>query len=281
MLFPRYVYLGASSNRPQFYFSPAPKKETLYKFACKSAKDSLFRTLDTLRNEVEWEWTEKKADTLDPAVAKTTINSRTSTAFPTDTVFIAYNKPLKDSLKQSFYVVINKDTSKVTVMQTDPIRFVVQNASPWPTDAKVKVLMGYMDTTLARADSNGVRDTVIEEKYKQLLQFETVPKLKLASLKGKIPGAHQGAYVRLKPVDRTSYFYAPCGSDGSFAFDELVEGNYFVDYYYPEKGRREPDAGGLEPFRYGSAWRSPNDTVKIANGVNELEKLVPNLPALK
>lgn len=281
MLFPKYVYLGASSNRPQFYFSPAPKKETLYKFACKSAKDSLFRTLDTLRNEVEWEWTEKKADTLDPAVAKTTINSRTSTAFPTDTVFIAYNKPLKDSLKQSFYVVINKDTSKVAVMQTDPIRFVVQNESPWPTDAKVKVLMGYMDTTLARADSNGVRDTVIEEKYKQLLQFETVPKLKLASLKGKIPGAHQGAYVRLKPVDRTSYFYAPCGSDGSFAFDDLVEGNYFVDYYYPEKGRREPDAGGLEPFRYGSAWRSPNDTVKIANGVNELEKLVPNLPALK
>ena len=281
MLFPKYVYLGAGSNRPQFYFSPVPKKETLYKFACKSAKDSLFRTLDTLRNEVEWEWTEKKADTLDPAVAKTTINSRTSTAFPTDTVFIAYNKPLKDSLKQSFYVVINKDTSKVAVMQTDPIRFVVQNASPWPTDAKVKVLMGYMDTTLARADSNGVRDTVIEEKYKQLLQFETVPKLKLASLKGKIPGAHQGAYVRLKPVDRTSYFYAPCGSDGSFAFDDLVEGNYFVDYYYPEKGRREPDAGGLEPFRYGSAWRSPNDTVKIANGVNELEKLVPNLPALK
>ena len=281
VLFPKYVYLGAGSNRPQFYFSPAPKKEALYKFACKSAKDSLFRTLDTLRNEVEWEWTEKKADTLDPAVAKTTINSRTSTAFPTDTVFIAYNKPLKDSLKQSFYVVINKDTSKVAVMQTDPIRFVVQNASPWPTDAKVKVLMGYMDTTLARADSNGVRDTVIEEKYKQLLQFETVPKLKLASLKGKIPGAHQGAYVRLKPVDRTSYFYAPCGSDGSFAFDDLVEGNYFVDYYYPEKGRREPDAGGLEPFRYGSAWRSPNDTVKIANGVNELEKLVPNLPALK
>lgn len=87
--------------------------------------------------------------------------------------------------------------------------------------------------------------------------------------------------MRLKPVDRTSYFYAPCGSDGSFTFDDLVEGNYFVDYYYPEQGRREPDAGSLEPFRYGSAWRSPNDTVKIANGLNELEKLVPNLPALK
>jgi len=61
----------------------------------------------------------------------------------------------------------------------------------------------------------------------------------------------------------------------------LVEGNYFVDYYYPENGRQDPDAGSLVPFRFGSAWRSPNDTVKIANGVNELEKLVPNLPALK
>ncbi len=279
-LFPRYVYLGASTNKPQFFFNPAPKKEVLYKFACKSAVDSLFRVLDTLRNEAELEWTEKKADTLDPSVATTKLISRTAVAFPSDSVVIAYNKPVPDSVRDSFFVVIGKDTSSVQVRRVDPIRFTLQN-EPWPTDTKVKVLLGYMDTTLARADSNGVRDTVIELKYKQLLQFETVAKLKLASLKGKIPGAGEGAYVRLKVVGKTSYYYASCGGDGSFSFDDLVEGNYFMDYYYPEKGSREPDAGGLNPFRYGSAWRAPNDTVKIANGENDLEKLVPNLPALK
>ena len=281
VLRPKYVYLGATSNKPQFYFSPAPKKETLYKFACKSAKDSLLRPLDTLRNDAELEWVEIKSDTLDPSIKRTTIESRMTTAFPLDTVVIAYDKPIPDSVKESFYVVINKDTSKVPVARKDPVRLVLQNKDPWPTDAKVKVLMGYMDTTLARADSNGVRDTVIELKYKQLLTFETVPKLKLASLRGKIPGAGLGAYVRLKSVERTSYFYATCASDGSFSFEDLVEGNYFVDYYYPENGRQDPDAGSLVPFRFGSAWRSPNDTVKIANGLNELEKLVPNLPALK
>ena len=217
----------------------------------------------------------------DLKIKRTTVESRMTFAFPLDTVVIAYDKPIPDSVKESFHVVINKDTSQVPVARKDPVRLVLQNKDPWPTDAKVKVLMGYMDTTLARADSNGVRDTVIELKYKQLLTFETVPKLKLASLKGKIPGAGAGAYVRLKSVERTSYFYAACGSDGSFSFEDLVEGNYFVDYYYPEKGRQDPDAGSLVPFRFGSAWRSPNDTVKIANGANELEKLVPNLPALK
>ena len=30
-LYPKLVYLGSSTNRPQFYFDPAPKKEVLYK----------------------------------------------------------------------------------------------------------------------------------------------------------------------------------------------------------------------------------------------------------
>ena len=281
VMHPQYVYMGATTDKPQFYFKTAPKKETLYKFSCKSAKDSLFRTLDTLRNEVEWEWAERKADTLDPDIASTKVISRSKAVFPGDSVFVAYNKPALDSLKETFYVVTNKDTAKVQVVRIDPIRFAIQNETPWPTDAKIKVLMGYMDTTLARADSNGVRDTVIELKYKQLLQFETVAKLKLASLAGKIPGANEKAYVRLKSLESSSYYYANCKNDGSFTFENLVEGNYFVDYYYPEEGRKEPDAGSLEPFRFGSAWRAPNDTVKIANGANNLEKLVQNLPALK
>lgn len=280
-LHPRKVYLGANSNKPQFYFDPAPKKEVLYKFLCKSGKDSLFRTLDTNRNEIDWEWVEKPSDTLPPAVAKATVRSRSKTAMPEDSVIVAYNKPVSDSLVDQFFVVVNKDTVEVPVERLDPIRFVVKNKEPWPTDAKISFLRGYQDTTLAKADSNGVRDTVIQLKYNSLVRFETVPKLKFAKLRGKIPGANANAYVRLKSIESSAYYYASCGADGSFAFNDLVEGSYFLDYYYPEDGKRDPDAGSLLPFRYGLAWRAPTDTVKIANGDNELENLITNLPTLK
>ncbi len=280
VMHPKMVYLGASSNKPQFYFEPAPKKEVTYKFACRDAKDSLFRTLDTLRNEADWEWVEKAADTLAPSVTKTAVRSRTKVTFPGDSVVIAYNKPVGDSLEEKFYTVINKDTTQVEIARLDPIRFVVQNKNPWPTDTKVYVLMGYPDTTLAAADSNGVRDTVIEQKYRQLVNFETVSKLKLASLKGRIPGAKTGVVVRLKPAGSSTPYYTKCNGE-NFAFEDLVEGSYFLDYYYAEEGKMEPDAGSLNPFRFGSQWRAPNDTLKIANGENLLEKLIPQVPSMK
>jgi len=277
---PEKVYLGATSGNPQFLFKPTPKKELTYKFECKSGKDSLSRTLDTLRNVVEWEWTDMPYDTLPPSVAKTAVISRAKSVFPEDSVVVAYSKPL-ETLENTFYMSIGKDTTQLDASRLDPIRFLVKGKEPWPTDSKIHILMGYQDTTLAAADSNGVRDTVVELKYRNLTTFETVPKLKLASLKGKIPGAGIGAMVRLKSIDSSNPFYATCGADGSFAFEGLMEGNYFVDYYYPEEGKLEPNAGGLNPFRYGGAWRAPNDTVKIANGENFLDKLVPQLPALK
>jgi len=142
------------------------------------------------------------------------------------------------------------------------------------------LLRGYADTTLAKADSNGVRDTVITTKYENKLTFETISKLKLASMVGKIPGAKAGAIVRLKSVETGKFEYAKCSSYGAFAFNDLVEGGYIIDYYYADKGIGLPNGGSLNPFSFGSAWRSPIDTLKIKSGPNDLEQLMPNLPAL-
>ncbi len=276
---PRYVYMGASSNKPQFYFDSIPAPELTYKFSCKYAKDSLSRTLDTLHDEVEWNWVEKASDTLAPVISKTMLYSMTKSAFPGDTLVVAYNKPL-DSLIETFHVAINKDTVAVEVKRLDAIRFMAVPKEPWPTDAAVDFLMGYMDTTLAKADSNGVRDTVIELKYKKLMRFETVPKIKLASLKGTLKNANPGVTVRLASIDTKKYFYTKCDHGGKFAFDNLMEGKYFIDYYYAEEGRLTPDGGALFPFRYGKPWRAPTDTVHVANGENDIEKLLPDMPAL-
>ncbi|MBQ3714868.1 MAG: Ig-like domain-containing protein [Fibrobacter sp.] len=279
--YPSYVYLGATTNKPRFYFSQKPKPETSYKFICANAKDSLFRPLDTLRNELDWEWQEMKGDTMPPSISKTAMLGKAKAAFPDDSLVFAYDKPILDSLKETYYVSINKDTTQVQVKRLDPIRYLVLNEKPWPTDVNVDFLQGYQDTTLAAADSNGVRDTVIELKYRRLLRFETVSKLKLAMLRGKIPGAKGGAKVRLYSIDAKTYSYAVCGTDGSFAFNDIVEGNYFIDYYYAEEGKLTPDGGSLFPFRYGKPWRAPNDTIKVKNGENVLNDLVASpLPAL-
>ena len=279
-LYPKLVYLGASSNRPQFYFDPAPKSEVLYKFVCDAAKDSLFRPLDTLRNEVEWEWKKMEADTLPPKVSGVKTNSKAKSLFPDDSLIVYFNKPKLDSLTETFYIAINKDTTQVQVKQLDPVRFAVEKTAPWQTDMSVNFLMGYMDTTLAAADSNGKRDTVIELKYTKLQKFETVSKLKLAKLKGRIPNANPKTMVRLLSAETNQYYQQYCNADGSFSFGDLVEGNYLMDYYFPEEGKDLPDAGSVEPLRYGSAWRAISDTLKVKNGENALDSLVKEIPAL-
>ena len=103
VLYPKLVYLGASTNKPQFYFDPAPKSEVLYKFMCGAAKDSLFRPLDTLRNEVEWEWKKMEADTLPPKVSGVKTNSKAKSLFPDDSLIVYFNKPKLDSLTETFY----------------------------------------------------------------------------------------------------------------------------------------------------------------------------------
>ncbi|OWV15245.1 Ig-like domain-containing domain [Fibrobacter sp. UWH1] len=279
-VYPKLVYLGASSNKPQFYFDPAPKSEILYKFTCLAGKDSLYRTLDTARNEVEWEWKKMESDTLPPAVSTVKAVSKSKNLFPDDSLIVLFNKPKLDSVEETFYVAVNKDTTEVQVKQIDPVRFVVLNSDPWGTDLTMNFLMGYNDTTLAAADSNGVRDTVVELKYKKLQKFETVAKLKLATLQGAVPGAKVGALVRLHSIESDKDFIEPCDNAGRFKFNGLVEGSYFMDYYYPQEGKNIPDGGSIEPFRYGSPWRAINDTLKLKNGENILDQLQAAIPSL-
>ena len=279
-LYPSLVYLWTTGS-PRFYFDPKPKDDVLYKFTCDKAKDSLFRALDTARNFVEIEWKEMASDTFPPKIQTSSVFGKAKNAFPNDSLVVVYNKPVIDSLTDMFFIVEGKDTVQAEVKQLDPIRFVIHRGTPWSTDSKYSLLRGYRDTTLAKADSNGVRDTVIQTKYESKLTFESVSKLKLASLAGRIPGAKAGVRVRLKSVETGKFDYATCSDQGRFTFNDLVEGGYIIDYYYAEEGSDKPDGGSLNPFRFGSAWRTALDTLKINSGANDLEKLMPNLPALR
>ena len=53
-----------------------------------------------------------------------------------------------------------------------------------------------------------------------------------------------------------------------------------MDYYVPEEGKKLPDGGSVDPFRYGSQWRAINDTLKVKNGENVLDSLAGVVPGL-
>ncbi|MFA6623040.1 MAG: Ig-like domain-containing domain [Fibrobacteraceae bacterium] len=279
--YPAAVFRNTKDASPMFYFNPAPAWDSTYTFSCGSAADSLGRKLDPRLNSLSITWEKIKNDTLPPAIVAVTPANGIKNVFPKEPAVIAYDKPFAgDSLRAELFAIVNRDTLPVAVTRLDTARFEVRAYYPWPTDAKVNLVQAYMDTTLKAADSNGVRDTVIERKMRSLTKFETVAKLKLASLYGVIPGGKLDTRARLRSVETGKDVIVPCDATGTFRVSDLLEGSYLLDYYRVKQGSDVPFAGKLSPMEPGLPWRAAADTVKIVNGPNTLSDLVKNLPVL-
>lgn len=277
---PSMKFAFAKSELPSFYFDQNLKTDSSYTFQCNVAIDSLDRALDTARNAFEFTWKEAKSDTLPPDIADVVPAMGSKNVFLDDEIKLSYNKPVfGDSLADLLRFVILKDTIKAIVERRDAVTFVVRPERDLVMDASISLLSLYMDTTLALPDSTGFRDTVITPKYKKLTSFETVKKLRLASLSGKIPGGDANTYVKLRESEKGTIRDTVCSADGSFEIKNLLDGKYIVEYYRGNsKGR--VDAGSLEPLAKAKPWRSPVDTLVLENGENILESILqlPTLP---
>ncbi|HPW93646.1 MAG TPA: Ig-like domain-containing protein [Fibrobacteraceae bacterium] len=281
-LFAEGAFKAPRQNDVQLYFEKAPSPDSLYEFKCLYAVDSLARSLDTLRNSLELKWDAKLSDTLAPVVAETVPVTGSKLVFPNEKIEVAFNKPVSgDTLASFLKLVINGDTGDVVLKRKDTVRFEISTASPWPTDGKVELLNISQDTVVKPADSTGYRDTVITPKFTTVVKFETVPKLKIASLEGKIPGTKRTLpVVRLRSLETGKVLNIRTGPRGVFSIDNLLEGNYILDYYYNESTISNPDAGSLSPAKFGAGWRSPSDTLILLNGKNKLDSLIQKLPSL-
>ncbi len=277
---PSMKFAFAKSELPSFYFDQNLKTDSSYTFQCNVAIDSLDRALDTARNAFEFTWKEAKSDTLPPDIADVVPAMGSKNVFLDDEIKLSYNKPVfGDSLADLLRFVILKDTIKAIVERRDAVTFVVRPERDLVMDASISLFSLYMDTTLALPDSTGFRDTVITPKYKKLTSFETVKKLRLASLSGKIPGGDANTYVKLRESEKGTIRDTVCSADGSFEIKNLLDGKYIVEYYRGNsKGR--VDAGSLEPLAKAKPWRSPVDTLVLENGENILESILqlPTLP---
>lgn len=278
-LFAARAYTAEPMNLPAFYFAEAPEADSTYTFQCLYSIDSAGRALDTARAEFEFTWLDASADTLPPRIIKVLPKKDERGVFPNTEIILSYDKPnFADTLENDLRIVIRKDTLPVKVSRIDLVSFSVLPLEPWPTDARISLLQMYFDTTLALPDSTGFRDTIIETKYETITLFESVKKLQMAELIGKIPGGSEGTKVRVRSVETGEIFEELCDGGGAFKMTKLLAGKYIVDYYEADE-HGNLDAGSLLPLREARPWRISPDTLVLGGGLSTLEELV-TLPSL-
>ena len=273
---PTWIFRAPRSADMEFVFDSLPNRDSSYTFRCVTGKDSVGRILDSRLGSLSIDWTEQKGDTLPTKMIASVPAMNAKNIFPKDSIEITYDKPVADSvldsLRRVLVLVQNQDTLPVRVLRKDPVRFMVYGDEFFLTDAKVELLERYADSTLSSPDSmTGIRDTIVTMKTRVWVKFETVPKLQLASLSGKIPGGSTDTRVRIRKVDSDRFTTVTCALNGSFHMDDLTEGKYLMEYFRTKDSLDVPYAGKLFQFEYGMPWRALADTLVIERGANVLE----------
>ena len=277
---PKYIFNSEANKNPRFYFEKMPAIDSVYTFTCTVAKDSFGFVLDTVRNFFELSWQKKEADTLQPEIESVFPKKGSQNVFPKTPVRLYFNKPVDgDSLANELVFVSQKDTANVFVKRISQIAFQITPQKEWALDSKLHLLKSYLDTTLALPDSTGFRDTIVENKYQEITSFDIVSKLKIATLQGNIPNGNAQVKIRLRNTATNEIRDTLLLEDGSFYFQNLLEGNYIVDYFYTTK-EGFMDIGSVIENRKAGAWRSPKDTLVLKAGTNILENTIslPELP---
>ena len=273
---PTWIFRAPRSADMEFVFDSLPNRDSSYTFRCVTGKDSVGRILDSRLGSLSIDWTEQKGDTLPTKMIASVPAMNAKNIFPKDSIEITYDKPVADSvldsLRRVLVLVQNQDTLPVRVLRKDPVRFMVYGDEFFLTDAKVELLERYADSTLSSPDSmTGIRDTIVTKKTRVWVKFETVPKLQLASLSGKIPGGSTDTRVRIRKVDSDRFTTVTCVLNRSFQMDDLTEGKYLMEYFRTKDSLDVPYAGKLFQFEYGMPWRALADTLVIERGANVLE----------
>ncbi len=280
-IFPSGFYTEPNSKNTVLLFDDL-KNDSLYTARCLYAIDSLGRKLDTARASAklkfkkipEKEITATTISKIEPAKAAEDV-------LPGQPIKLFYNHPiLADTLK--FRLYINEDSVDVDVKQVDAVSLEISANPVWGTDSKIKFV---------KMEKDSVVDTLFNEKI--LVQFSTISKLKLASLKGEIPGGDAATVVVLQEVisrkigkstfkNLGSEWSAKCDSSGSFEIKRLPKGIYKLMYFRDLNGDGLLTSGSVYPLQAGEPWATPEEELILPNGDdNFLKELLKDLPELR
>jgi len=280
-LFPSDFYTAANNNKPMLVFDGL-KNDTLYTAKCLYARDSLGRHLDSSLNSAKFRF--KKIP--DNEITQTSISKSEPARGAEDFLLgqpikIYYSNPVStDTL--DLRLLVNEDSVSMNIKRIDAANFEILSIPNWKTDSKVKLVQMKKDSLI---------DTLFREKYS--LQFSTVPRLKLASLKGEIPGGDAQTIVifqetvssKTKKLSRTlpqgREFKAVCNSAGNFEIKDLPEGIYKLIYFRDLNGDGRLTPGSIYPLQAGEPWAAPEEDLVLPHGDdNFLKELLKDLPRL-
>ena len=281
-LFPSDFYTEANSKNTVLLVDNL-KNDTLYTAHCLYAKDSLDRQLDTALNSAKFRFKKIPEKDIVPAIiSRIEPAKEASDVLPDLPIKIYYNRPISaDTL--NFRLYVNEDSVNVDVKQIDAVNLEIP--ALWGTDSKIKFVQVEKDT---------VSDTLFMEKI--LTQFGVISRLKLASLRGEIPGGDSQTIVILQeiislasktklPVKSSKSlgreWQAKCDSSGFFEIKGLQEGTYKLLYFKDLNGDGRLTSGSIYPLSAGEPWASPEEELILPRGDdNFLKDLLKNLPSL-
>jgi uncharacterized protein (DUF2141 family) len=272
------------------------KNDSLYSAHCLYAADSLGRQLDSARNNVKYKFKKIPEDEIAPTViSKTEPIGGSTDILPDLPIKLHYNHPISaDTMKFRLYV--NEDSVKIEVKQIDAASLEIFSVPAWGTDSKLKFVS---------VEKDSITDTLFREKI--LTQFSTISKLKLASLKGNIPGGNSQTIVILREIigqsrqetvkakakakysanARPSRSFgterqAKCDSSGYFEIKGLAFGTYSLMYFKDLNGDGRLTAGSIYPLAAGDPWAAAEEDLIIpSGGENFLKELIKDLPSLE
>jgi uncharacterized protein (DUF2141 family) len=279
-LFSSSFYTERSSKNTVLLFENL-RNDTLYTARCLYAKDSLGRMLDTARASSKIRF--KKIpdnEILSVAISRIEPIKGTSEILPGLPINLSYNRPVSiDTL--NFRMEINDDSVKVNVAQIDAAYLEISSEPAWGVDSKVKLEIVEKDTIV---------DTLFNAKI--VTQFNTISKLKLASLKGDIPGGDSQTVVVLRETTTNKMgkmsiktlgreWTAKCNSSGAFEIKNLPEGTYKLMYFRDLNGNERLNSGSVYPLEVGEPWVAVEEDLILPNGDdNVLKELITKLPEL-
>jgi uncharacterized protein (DUF2141 family) len=279
-LFSSSLYTERNSKNTVLLFENL-RNDSLYTARCLYATDSLGRMLDTARNFVKFRFKRIPDNEITPVViSRTEPLKAASDVLPGLPIKLYYNRPVSiDTLK--FRLDVNEDSVNVSIKQIDAAHLEISSEPAWSVDSKIKLNLMEKDTVV---------DTLFNAKI--ITQFNTISKLKLASLKGSIPGGDSQTVVVLREtsINKTGKvsirtlgreWSTKCDKSGSFEIKGLPEGTYKLIYFKDLNGDGRLNSGSVYPLKVGEPWAAPEEDLILPNGDdNILKELITNLPEL-
>jgi len=266
-IMPSGLYPEPNSKKPVLLFDNL-KNDSLYTAKCLYAMDSLGRKLDTARASAKLKFKRiPENEIAATAISKIEPPRGTDEFLPGLPIKLFFNSPISaDTMKFRLYV--NEDSVDVNVKQVDAVSLEISANPAFGTDAKIK---------LSQIEKDSIVDTLFREKV--LAQFGMISRLKLASLKGKIPDGDASTIVVLQEVmsRRTGKiatkslgkeWNAKCNEAGNFEFKGLPKGNYKLMYFKDLNGDGRLTSGSIFPLQVGEPWNAPEEELTLNSGEN-------------